>query len=88
MAITTRADNSRHSSAWAAKIYTDARDRNPHATRIPAHAWLRVIWACWRNGACYDPDIHQPNGKINTAPDALLAAWKLTQETHAGASQR
>ncbi|MFF1649651.1 transposase [Streptomyces sp. NPDC058240] len=77
VAITTFADNSRHGSQWAAKIYTDARarkKRHPHATRILARAWLRVIWACWRDGACYDPGIHQTNGKINTADDTLLAA--------------
>ena len=77
VAITTFADNSRHGSQWAAKIYTDARarkKRHPHATRILARAWLRVIWACWRNGACYDAEIHQANGKINTAPDTPLAA--------------
>lgn len=77
IAITTFADNSRHGSTWAAKIYTDARarkKRHPHATRILARAWLRVIWACWRDGACYDPDIHQANGKINTASDTPMAA--------------
>jgi transposase len=69
-ALTTFADNSRHGSEWAAKIYNDARDRkkrHPHATRIVARAWLRVMWACWRDGACYDPSTHQANNKINTS---------------------
>jgi transposase len=77
VALTTFADNSRHGSAWAAKIYNDARarqKRHPHAIRILARAWLRVMWACWRDGACYDPAIHQANGKINTAADTPLAA--------------
>ncbi|WP_053725857.1 IS110 family transposase [Streptomyces sp. WM6378] len=72
VAITIFADNSRHGSDWAAKIYNDARarkKRHPHAIRILARAWLRVMWACWRDGACYDPAIHRTNGKINTPAD-------------------
>ncbi|MFE0654740.1 IS110 family transposase, partial [Streptomyces sp. NPDC059534] len=56
LAVTQFADNSRHASEWAAKIYNDARrwqKRHPHATRILARAWLRVIWACMRDGVCY-----------------------------------
>jgi transposase len=67
-ALMTFADNSRHSSDWAAKIYNDARargKRHPHAVRILARAWLRVIWACWRDKTCYDPAIHQATSKIN-----------------------
>jgi transposase len=66
LAITRFADNSRHSSEWAAKIYNNARaakKRHPHAIRILARAWLRVIWACWRDGTCYDPATHQANSK-------------------------
>ncbi|MGW6604854.1 IS110 family transposase [Streptomyces sp. NPDC055036] len=77
VALTAFADNSRHGSDWAAKIYNDARarqKRHPHAIRILARAWLRVMWACWRDGTCYDPAVHQANGKINTAADTLLAA--------------
>ena len=60
-AITTFADNSRHASPWAAKIYTDARASgkdHPHAIRILARAWIRVIWPCWLNGVPYDPAKH------------------------------
>jgi transposase len=77
VAITTFADNSRHGSTWAAKIYSDARarkKRHPHAVRILARAWLRVIWACWRDGACYDPATHQTNNKVKTATEAPHAA--------------
>jgi transposase len=77
VALTTFADNSRHGSDWAAKIYDDARrrqKRHPHATRILARAWLRVMWACWRDGTCYDPLTHQANGKINTTTDTPMAA--------------
>src|ERR1700683_4922897 len=60
-AMTTFADNSRHASSWAAKIYTDARARgkdHPHAIRILARAWIRVIWPCWVQGIPYDPARH------------------------------
>jgi transposase len=60
-AITTFADNSRHASPWAAAIYNDARAAgkdHPHATRILARAWIRVIWKCWQDGAPYDPARH------------------------------
>jgi transposase len=60
-AITTFADNSRHASPWAAKVYADARGRghdHPHAIRILARAWIRVIWACWVNHQPYDPARH------------------------------
>jgi transposase len=60
-AITTFADNSRHASPWAARIYADARASgkdHPHAIRILARAWIRVIWPCWINGIPYDPDKH------------------------------
>jgi transposase len=61
VAVTTFADNSRHASPWAAKVYSDARARgkdHPHAVRILARAWIRVIWPCWLNGVPYDPAQH------------------------------
>jgi transposase len=57
-ALTIYADNSRHASPWADRIYRDARARgcrHPHAVRILARAWLRVIWACWHTNTPYDP---------------------------------
>jgi transposase len=60
-AMTTFADNSRHASPWAAKIYNDARAAgkdHPHAVRILARAWIRVIWPCWLNHTPYDPARH------------------------------
>jgi transposase len=60
-AVTTFADNSRHASPWAAKVYTDARARgldHPHAVRVLARAWIRVIWRCWIDRVPYDPDRH------------------------------
>ena len=60
-AVTTFADNSRHASPWAASIYDNARAAgkdHPHAIRILARAWIRVIWPCWINGVPYDPALH------------------------------
>jgi len=70
-AITIFADNSRHASPWAAKIYNDARAAgkdHPHAVRVLARAWIRVIWRCWLDGVPYDPAKHG-------------AAAALTQQT-------
>jgi transposase len=60
-AVTCLADNSRHASAWAAAIYDNARGRgcdHPHAIRILARAWLRVIWRAWRDRQPYDLQRH------------------------------
>lgn len=60
-ALATFADNSRHASPWAARLYADAVDRgadHPHAVRILARAWIRVIFRCWRDGVAYDPARH------------------------------
>jgi transposase len=62
VAITGFADNSRHSSAWAADRYRQARERgarHPHAVRVVARGWIRVIWACWQTGIAYDPSRHR-----------------------------
>jgi transposase len=63
-ALMTFADNSRHANDWAARIYNDARargKRHPHAIRILARAWLRVIWACWHTKTSYNPTTHKIN---------------------------
>lgn len=60
-AITCFADNSRHASAWAAALYAKARSRgckHPHAVRILARAWVRVLWRAWQDGKPYDPECH------------------------------
>lgn len=60
-ALTTMAGNSRHASAWAAAIYDKARGRgcdHPHAVRVLARAWLRVIWRAWTDRKPYDPALH------------------------------
>lgn len=60
-ALTTFADNSRHASPWAAAVYARARTRgcdHPHAVRVLARAWLRVLWRCWQDRTSYDPTRH------------------------------
>lgn len=62
VAITSFADSSRHSSAWAGD--SERRDRargarHPHAVRIFARGWVGVIWACWTTDTPYDPSRHR-----------------------------
>ena len=61
-ALTCLADNSRHANDWAARHYATARARgcdHPHAIRILARAWLRVIWRAWTDRKPYDPAVHR-----------------------------
>jgi transposase len=61
-ALTCMADNSRHANAWAAHVYANARARgcdHPHAVRILARAWLRVLWRAWTDRKTYDPARHR-----------------------------
>lgn len=61
-AITCWADNSRHSSPWAASVYCAARARgcsHPHAVRVLARAWGRVLWRCWIDHQPYDAQRHR-----------------------------
>ena len=60
-ALTGWADNSRHASPWARAIYQRARasgKSHPHAVRVLARSWLRVLWRCWHSGTPYDPTRH------------------------------
>jgi transposase len=69
-AITTWADNSRHAHPWAQRVYSQARDRgcdHPHATRILARAWVRVLWRCWQDQAPYDPARHGAASQLQAA---------------------
>lgn len=61
-ALTCLADNSRHASAWAKRLYTAARTRgcdHPHAIRILARAWVRILWRAWTDRKPYDPAHHK-----------------------------
>jgi transposase len=69
-AITCLADNSRHANEWARAIYLAARARgcdHPHAIRILARAWLRVIWRAWTDRKPYDSKLHL--GALKLASD-------------------
>ena len=60
-AVMDFANGSRMADPWAADIYTRALARgcrHPHAIRILARAWLRIIWRCWQDGVAFDPTRH------------------------------
>ena len=66
-ALTCLADNSRKRSVWAADMYRRALERgcdHPHAIRILARAWARVIWKCWRENTPYEPAKHGQAAKL------------------------
>lgn len=57
-ALTCLADTSRRNTPWATALYARAIDRgcdHPHACRILARAWCRILWACWQRRIAYDP---------------------------------
>jgi transposase len=61
-AFATLADSTRHTSPWAARVYSDALRRgcdHAHAIRILARAWCRVLWQCWQARVPYDPTKHR-----------------------------
>lgn len=76
-AMATFADNSRHASTWAASVYGAAIDRgadHPHAVRILARAWIRVIYRCWLDGKAYDPARHGAARRLEAQGTAPIAA--------------
>jgi transposase len=76
-AMTTFAHNSRLASPWAAKLYADAIARghdHPHATRVLARAWVRVIWRCWIDQVPYDPVKHGAAQRLAEEAAAAAAA--------------
>ena len=69
-ALTCFADGSRHSSPWAADVYSRARSRgcdHPHAVRILARAWVRVLWRAWYNRTPYQPLLHRAAAALKNA---------------------
>jgi len=61
-AVCDFAGDSRRANPWAAHLYDKAIDRghdHPHAVRILARAWLRIIWHCWQENTPYDPTRHR-----------------------------
>lgn len=76
-AIATFADNSRHASPWAAKVYGDAIDRghdHPHAVRVLGRAWIRVIFRCLQDRVAYDPARHGGARRLEEARAVVVAA--------------
>lgn len=76
-AMATFANNSRHDSAWAADIYDRARARgadHPHAVRILARAWIRVIYRCWIDGVAYSEQAHTGAARFISQPESAVAA--------------
>lgn len=76
-AVTCFADNSRHSSPWAAHVYEQARARgcdHPHAIRILGRAWLRVLWRCWQDRTPYCAGTHRAARPFLPASTAEQAA--------------
>jgi transposase len=71
-ALTCMADNSRHANAWAASVYAKAKARgcaHPHAIRILARAWLRVIWRAWTDRKTYEPAQHRASQLLLTTQE-------------------
>jgi transposase len=72
-AVTTWADNSRHASPWAARLYAAALARgcaHPHAVRILARAWLRVLWRSWQDNKPYSPGEHRAANRLLSSQEA------------------
>ena len=42
----------------------NAGKHHPHAIRILARAWLRVMWACWDTDTAYDPAHHRTEQRL------------------------
>ena len=66
-AITTFAGNSRHASPWAEDVYRRARARgcdHPHATRILARAWIRVLYRLWQSNQLYHETKHAGASRV------------------------
>jgi transposase len=73
VALTIFADNSRHASPWAAHVYRQALARghdHPHAVRVLARAWIRVIYRSWLDGVPYNLARHGNATKL----EPLIAA--------------
>ncbi|MGH8518282.1 MAG: IS110 family transposase [Panacagrimonas sp.] len=69
-ALTCFADQSRHANAWAAHVYQRARARgcdHPHAIRVLARAWVRVLWRAWFTRTPYQPHLHRSAAALQPA---------------------
>ena len=60
------AQDTPRANAWARDTYDRARARgcrHPHAARILAQGWTRILWRCWHDEVPYNPDQH---GRLST----------------------
>jgi transposase len=61
-ALATLAQSTRRWNPWAADRYAKARAEgkdHPHAIRVLARAWSRILWRCWQDHTPYDPARHR-----------------------------
>jgi transposase len=60
------AQDTPRANAWARDTYDRARARgcrHPHAARILAQNWTRILWRCWHDHTPYNPELH---GRLST----------------------
>lgn len=60
-AVMDFANGSRLGDPWSMQVYQRAIARgcrHPHAVRILARAWIRIIWRCWHDNTPFDPELH------------------------------
>lgn len=60
------AQDTPRANPWAQDTYNRARARgcrHPHAARILAQNWTRILWRCWHEHQPYNPDLH---GRLST----------------------
>lgn len=56
------AQDTPRANTWARDTYDRARQRgcrHPHAARILAQGWTRILWRCWHDQMPYNPDLHR-----------------------------
>jgi hypothetical protein len=58
----------------AALLQACCRKDHPHAVRILARAWIRVIWRCWHDNTPYVPTNHGAAQALTAQSSANLAA--------------
>lgn len=64
-ALVDWAQDTPRANPWARDTYDRARQRgarHPHAARILAQGWTRILWRCWTEHQPYNPDLH---GRLN-----------------------
>ena len=65
-ALVDWAQDTPRANPWARDTYDRARARgarHPHAARILAQGWVRILWRCWHDHVPYNPALH---GRLTT----------------------